>query len=156
MDPLKVLDLSRNELTGSIPADISSLPSLTVLDLSSNNFTGGIPPAWLSVQDSAARPLIHNEMYMKGTFPMLQAFKVARNNISEDVYVAVQIAMGWRDLQVIDMIENNIMGELIGALEMHYCSIGSVGCNDVTLTVHSVLTALLLNGNNIQGQRRKE
>ncbi len=95
-------------------------------------------------------------MYVQGTFPMLQTFRVARNNISEDVYVAVQIAMGWKDLQVIDVSENNITGGLIGALEIQYCSSGSVGCNDVTLTVHSALTALLLSGNNIQGQRREE
>ncbi len=155
MDSLQVLDLSKNSLTESIPAGISSLPSLTVLDLSSNNFTGSLPLEWLNVQDSAARPLIHNEMYMDGTFPVLQAFKVARNNISEDVYMAMQMAMGWKELQVIDMSENNLTGELVGALEIRHCSSGSVGCNDITLTVHSALTALLICRNNIQGQRRR-
>ncbi len=153
MDSLKVLDLSKNSLSGGIPAGISSLPSLTVLDLSSNNLTGSLPPEWLSVQDSASRPLIHDEVYVNGTFPALQAFKVARNNISEDVYMAIQMAMGWKELQVIDMSENNLAGELFGALELRHCSSGSVGCNNITLTVHSALTALLISGNNIEGQR---
>ncbi|XP_050257680.1 inactive LRR receptor-like serine/threonine-protein kinase BIR2 [Quercus robur] len=38
------LDLSGNELTGTIPSDISLLlPNVTSLDLSSNNFAGEIP-----------------------------------------------------------------------------------------------------------------
>ncbi len=69
--------------------------------------------------------------------------------------MAIQMAMGWKELQVIDMSENSLTGELMGALEIQHCSSGSVGCNDIELTVHNALTELLLSGNNIQGQRSR-
>ncbi len=39
------LDLSQNQLSGQIPADVGRLTGLTELDLFGNQLTGGIPPA---------------------------------------------------------------------------------------------------------------
>ena len=40
---LEILDLSRNQLSGTIPIGLGSLHFLSVLNLSSNNFSGKIP-----------------------------------------------------------------------------------------------------------------
>lgn len=41
---LKELDLSNNEISGSIPPEIGNLTNLTILNLSNNNISGSIPP----------------------------------------------------------------------------------------------------------------
>lgn len=57
---LKELDLSNNNLSGSVPLQLGLMPQLETLDLSGNRLTS-IPPAWgsgaaalqyLSVQDN--------------------------------------------------------------------------------------------------------
>jgi hypothetical protein len=40
----RYVDLSSNELTGTIPAGFGKLPALQTFDLSSNQLTGDIPP----------------------------------------------------------------------------------------------------------------
>ncbi|KAD5961722.1 hypothetical protein E3N88_13195 [Mikania micrantha] len=44
MDMKNVIDISNNELVGSIPKEISFLSNLTLLSLFNNKLTGGIPP----------------------------------------------------------------------------------------------------------------
>ncbi|CAD6236827.1 unnamed protein product [Miscanthus lutarioriparius] len=38
------MDMSRNQLSGAIPAELGAMPVLSVLDLSSNELSGAIPP----------------------------------------------------------------------------------------------------------------
>ncbi|KAJ1285338.1 hypothetical protein BS78_03G271900 [Paspalum vaginatum] len=42
---LTQMDMSGNQLTGEIPAELGAMPVLSILDLSSNKLSGAIPPA---------------------------------------------------------------------------------------------------------------
>ncbi|XP_022888379.1 probable inactive receptor kinase At5g58300 isoform X2 [Olea europaea var. sylvestris] len=44
LDGLRVLSLRSNHLTGSLPSDILSIPSLQSINLQHNNFSGDVPP----------------------------------------------------------------------------------------------------------------
>ncbi|KAF0927308.1 hypothetical protein E2562_031503 [Oryza meyeriana var. granulata] len=47
---LSQMNFSMNQLTGEIPAGLGSMPVLTLLDLSSNKLSGGIPTALVSLK----------------------------------------------------------------------------------------------------------
>ncbi|XP_031265641.1 receptor-like protein kinase At3g21340 [Pistacia vera] len=47
LEAIEVLDLSYNNLTGSIPEFLAQLPNLKVLNLTGNSFTGSVPSALL-------------------------------------------------------------------------------------------------------------
>ncbi|GJN14988.1 hypothetical protein PR202_gb01872 [Eleusine coracana subsp. coracana] len=53
-------DLSHNNFTGSIPDELSQLPSLTSLDLSYNQLTGSIPPGLLKRVQAGSLNLRYN------------------------------------------------------------------------------------------------
>ena len=43
---LQVLDLQQNNLTGTLPGQLSVVSQLRLLNLSNNNFTGTLPSNW--------------------------------------------------------------------------------------------------------------
>nr|POE98447.1 putative inactive leucine-rich repeat receptor-like protein kinase [Quercus suber] len=87
------LDLSGNELSGTIPSDIFDfLPSLKFLDLSSNNFTGEIPKSVVNCHSLNVLRLDNNRL--TGLIPpkinelrSLDKFSVANNLLSGPVPV---------------------------------------------------------------------
>ncbi|KAJ7523260.1 hypothetical protein O6H91_18G043900 [Diphasiastrum complanatum] len=84
LSPLSVLDLSWNDINGSIPQNIGSLAMLEVLDLSRNKLTGNIPS--LSQLDHLQiLDLSFNQL--NGAIPVqmpvsLQGFNVSNNDLS--------------------------------------------------------------------------
>ncbi|USN54754.1 MAG: leucine-rich repeat domain-containing protein [Candidatus Peribacteria bacterium] len=48
MTGLRILDLSSNNFSGSLPANYSDIPNLEVLDLGDNSLVGELPSSWNS------------------------------------------------------------------------------------------------------------
>ncbi|KAK0580121.1 hypothetical protein LWI29_036688 [Acer saccharum] len=102
LDALTTLSLRSNALTGNLPSDIASLPSLhylylqrnnfsgdipaslspkfIVLDLSFNSFTGKIPPSVQNLTQLTRLNLQNNSLY--GPIPNLNSPKLKHLNIS--------------------------------------------------------------------------
>ena len=83
------LDLSANNLTGSIPPQVGGLAALQVLDLSNNNLTGSIPP---QVGDLTA--LIHLDL--------------SANKLSDSIPALNSLTA----LQVLDLNANDLTGSI--------------------------------------------
>ena len=62
---LKLLDLSRNNLSGSLPQDMP--PNLSILNVSNNAFAGTLPSSWSRLQHMADLKLDNNQL--TGTLP---------------------------------------------------------------------------------------
>ncbi|KAJ1700917.1 hypothetical protein LUZ63_000696 [Rhynchospora breviuscula] len=82
-----LLDLSSNELVGSIPKEIGQMSWLITLNLSNNYLTGAIPNSISKLRQLLSLDLSHNSL--TGQIPReltkltsLEAFSVAYNNLS--------------------------------------------------------------------------
>lgn len=87
---LQALDLSSNELTGSLPS-FNGCPALQLLSLQRNHFTGGIPPAWAYLQELSTlyvqRNALNGSMRALVNLPRLTVLDVSHNLlalVSED------------------------------------------------------------------------
>ncbi|XP_057989018.1 cuscuta receptor 1-like [Hevea brasiliensis] len=80
------LDLSCNNLTGKIPAELGNLSMIQVLNLSHNSLTGLIPQSFLNLKQIESLDLSYNNL--NGKIPQLTqlhwlaVFSVAHNNLS--------------------------------------------------------------------------
>ncbi|XP_044466972.1 probably inactive leucine-rich repeat receptor-like protein kinase At5g48380 [Mangifera indica] len=85
------LDLSSNNLSGSLPENISHLARfLTSLDLSSNNFSGNIPANLANCSYLNTLKLDHNQFTGQipaqlGQLDRLKTFSVANNQLSGEI-----------------------------------------------------------------------
>ena len=94
LDSLQSLNLARNALTGAIPEALGQLNNLQVLDLSDNQLTGTIPEAL-------------------GQLDSLQSLNLARNALTG----AIPEALGQlNNLQVLDLSDNQLTGTIPEAL----------------------------------------
>ena len=50
MTALRVLSLSYNDLTGSIPGELGNLTNLNTLELANNDLSGSVPAALQSIE----------------------------------------------------------------------------------------------------------
>ncbi|KAF5448857.1 hypothetical protein F2P56_029354 [Juglans regia] len=81
------IDLSSNQLTGSIPSEMGELSQLQFLNLSSNSLTGSLPISFGKLRSMESLDLSHNKL--RGRIPSelvgltsLSIFSVACNNLS--------------------------------------------------------------------------
>ncbi|XP_062111762.1 probable inactive receptor kinase At1g27190 [Humulus lupulus] len=85
---LQTLEISNNELSGSIPPQICTwLPYLVTLDLSNNRFTGSIPPEIVNCKFLNTLILDGNRLsgsipYELGRLERLKKFSVANNDLT--------------------------------------------------------------------------
>lgn len=77
---LRELDLSNNDITGSIPNEIGNLTGLNNLDLSSNNLTGGLPSTIINLTN-------------------LETLSVENNQLSEEVSSDILNSGMWKNLK---------------------------------------------------------
>ena len=81
------IDMSSNQLSGSIPSEIGELSQLRSLNLSNNFLTGSIPISFQNLKSVESLDLSHNKLSGKIPFELVQltslsAFSVAYNNLS--------------------------------------------------------------------------
>lgn len=91
---LRTLALRRNALTGAVPADLASLAQLQTLDLSENSFAGAIP-------------------IQLGNLALLQTLNLSNNQLTGGV--PTQLA-GLGLLQTLDLSSNQLIGSIPPAL----------------------------------------
>lgn len=98
------LDLSRNKLFGTLPANISKIVGyLTTLDLSSNNFSGQIPQNIVNITYLNSFKLDHNQLTGQipaeiAQLPRLKTFSVANNLLSGPIPVFRNITLSKEDV----------------------------------------------------------
>ncbi|XBH60264.1 hypothetical protein VPH35_114886 [Triticum aestivum] len=109
------LDLSCNSLTGSIPAEISTLVALKSLNLSWNNFKGNIPENIGALIQVESLDLSHNEL--SGEIPSslsaltsLSRLNLLRSNMFYG-HIPVELTK-LVNLQYLDLGYNNISGSI--------------------------------------------
>lgn len=112
---LTTLDMSENQLTGSIPESISSCKHLQILTLTSNQLAGDIPAnigelknlQKLDISDNIINGWI--PWQLGNTCNALMELKLSRNNISGLIPASIA-SCKW--LQILDISNNNVSGPL--------------------------------------------
>ncbi|MED6131023.1 hypothetical protein PIB30_006351 [Stylosanthes scabra] len=141
---LQELDLSYNQITGSIP-DISVFPSLKRLFLSHNQVRGKLPD---NIKlPSELESLSFGSNYLEGGIPKsfgntcsLESLDLSDNNLTGELLVAIQHLSGCArySLQYLDLRNNQFNGTL----------------HDVS--IFPTLKKLYLSGNKLNGKVREE
>ncbi|TXG56066.1 hypothetical protein EZV62_017379 [Acer yangbiense] len=95
MSGLTDLDLSRNSVTGSIPASMGEMKNLRFLDLSHNYISGEIPLNWHNLEqlwdvDLSSNNLSGGIPSSICSLPSLLLLELSSNNLSEELSVSLQ------------------------------------------------------------------
>ena len=116
---LEELRLNGNGLTGNIPAQLGSLTSLRVLDLSENNLTGNLPTELGGL--TRLRTLRLNENGFNGSIPSalgslnsLTELRLNENNLTGNILVELE---SLTLLQYLDLSQNRLSGDIPSGLD---------------------------------------
>ncbi|CAN0004076.1 unnamed protein product, partial [Hapterophycus canaliculatus] len=155
MPNLVVLDLSRNELSSFPSRWGAEASSLRHLWLQQNNISGTLPSTWLDVSSNTSFPAIHVDE-THPWLPELRTLAVGGNAITMSVYQALQSAISFASLQMLDLSSNILSGSMDQSFDLHYCDgVGSDACDTtVVKTGASTMAIVLLSSNLIEGELR--
>ena len=114
LDALTALDLSDNELTGALPAHLGNLASLSTLDLSGNGLTGAIPVQLGLATSLTTLDLSGNQL--SGTIPTqlslltsLTTLDLSGNQLSGTIPAHIGHVAG---LEALDISGNRLTGKM--------------------------------------------
>ncbi|XP_030456392.1 probable LRR receptor-like serine/threonine-protein kinase At2g24230 [Syzygium oleosum] len=116
---LEVIDVSGNNFSGEIPAAIGSLQSLQVLKLDGNGFQWSIPPSILSCQSLVLIDLSSNQLngslpnVFGAAFPNLKTLNLANNEIHGH---DVDFS-GLKSITTLNISQNSFQGSVLGAFQ---------------------------------------
>lgn len=101
---LNNLNLSDNSISGSIPSTIGNLSKLTNLDLSDNNLSGSIPPEVGKLIELKNLDLGNNELTGSvpnelGKLSKLENLKISDNKLTGDISIDLQNSDMWKNLK---------------------------------------------------------
>ncbi|MED6199131.1 hypothetical protein PIB30_073090 [Stylosanthes scabra] len=162
---LQELDLSLNQITGSIPDDLSIFPFLKELYVSGNQLRGKIPD---NIKlPSQLEALYISSNYLEGGIPKsfgdicgLESLDLSYNNMTGELPVAIQNLSGCtrNSLQCLDLGNNQFMGTLpdISSILPSLVTL-SLSENKLNGKVHeeirfpSQLETLIMNSNSLEG-----
>ncbi|KAL2225442.1 UNVERIFIED_CONTAM: putative inactive receptor kinase [Sesamum indicum] len=115
LDSLKVLSLRSNLLSGNLPSDILSLPSLSYLFLQHNNFTGDIPTMispQLAVLDLSFNSLTGSIPPTIQNLTQLTALSLNNNSLSGSIP-----DLGFTRLRRVNLSYNHLNGTIPSSLQ---------------------------------------
>ncbi|KAL0389148.1 UNVERIFIED_CONTAM: putative inactive receptor kinase [Sesamum calycinum] len=115
LDSLKVLSLRSNLLSGNLPSDILSLPSLSYLFLQHNNFTGEIPTTLspqLAVLDLSFNSLTGSIPPTIQNLTQLTALSLNNNSLSGSIP-----DLGFTRLRRVNLSYNHLNGTIPSSLQ---------------------------------------
>ncbi|MED6131772.1 hypothetical protein PIB30_013024 [Stylosanthes scabra] len=116
---LEAIDLSSNNFTDEIPEAIGSLMSLRVLKLDHNRFSRSIPAGILKCQSLVSIDLSSNQLNgtlptgFAAAFPKLKTLNIAANDIDGRI---VDIS-GFNSIQSLNISGNSFQGSIMGVFQ---------------------------------------
>ena len=158
---VRYLDLSRNNLSGSIPAEIGNLNNLTVLNLDSNNLSGSIPAEIGNLDNLTYLYLGFNNL--SGSIPAeignldnLKCLYLGFNNLSGSIPAEIGNLI---NLTVLNLYYNNLSGSIPAEIIRNLINLTvlELGSNNLSGSIPAEignlnnLTSLSLNHNNLSG-----
>ncbi|CAH2050343.1 unnamed protein product [Thlaspi arvense] len=157
---LKYIDLSINQLFGTIPPEIGSLSKLIYLDLSINSFFGSIPSEIGHLSNLETLHLVENELtgsipHEIGNLTSLKDLSLYDNNLEGHIPASLGHL---KNLSFLYLYENNIhgsiphqLGDLTNLLELDIDTNNLTGPIPSNLGKLKKLTMLFLHENHLSG-----
>nr|MDA3872498.1 FecR domain-containing protein [Kiritimatiellia bacterium] len=152
MTELTFLDLSNNNLTGTLPNTVNQLTKLTALNLQGNNFNGEIPALslplleWLNLDNNGFSGEVPETIW---TMTKLSNLSLRNNNLSGEIPNNVNQLI---NLEFLSISDNSFEGELpdISLPKLRYLELNN---NEFTGTVPTPpnVETRNLRGNNFHG-----
>ncbi|WCJ29509.1 Leucine-rich receptor-like protein kinase family protein [Euphorbia peplus] len=109
---IETIDLSSNQLSGSIPRDLFSSTSLRYLNLSNNNFTGSVPRGSitsLETLDLSNNMLLGEIPWEIGLFSNLKFLDLGGNLLSGNIPLSIT---NMSNLQFFTLASNQLVGQI--------------------------------------------